>query len=105
MHFMPPNNSDLLEVEVAYAAPDREIIIASRLAHGSTVRDAIDQSGVLRQAPEIDLAINKIGVYGKIVALDCVLHPHDRVEIYRPLRVDPKEIRRRRASKSPAKAN
>ncbi len=101
---MPPNNTDLLDIEVAYAAPDREIIIALRLARGSVARDAIEQSGVLRQAPEIDLARNKIGVYGKIVAPDYVLHPHDRVEIYRPLIVDPKEIRRRRASKAPAKA-
>ncbi len=100
---MPPNNPDPLDIEVAYAAPDREIIIALRLARGSTARDAIERSGVLQQASEIDLTKNKIGIYGKIVALDYVLYQQDRVEIYRPLIVDPKEIRRRRASKAPAK--
>ena len=99
MHYIAENSSDLLDFEVAYATPDREIIIAVRLARGATALQAIEHSGVLRQAPEINLEKNKIGVFGKIVMLDYLLNPHDRVEIYRPLIIDPKEIRRRRANK------
>ena len=100
---MRQSNDDLLDIEVAYATPDREIIIALKLPRGSTANDAIERSGILRQAPEVDLAKNKIGVYGKLCGLDHPLHQHDRVEIYRPLIIDPKEIRRLRAGKNQSK--
>jgi uncharacterized protein len=101
---MPQNNSELLDIEVAYATPDREIIIALKLPRGSSANDAIERSGILQKAPKIDLAKNKIGIYGKLCSLNYVLYQHDRVEIYRPLTIDPKEIRRLRAGKNQSKA-
>jgi uncharacterized protein len=97
---MPPSSSELLDIEVAYATWERECIVALRLPRGASAHEAIVQSGVLEHVPEIDLAQNKIGVYGKIVGLDYILRQHDRVEIYRPLTIDPKEIRRLRANKA-----
>jgi uncharacterized protein len=92
-------NDRLLEIEVAWATPDEEVIIALRLPRGATALNAIERSGILQRVPAIDLTKNKIGVFGKLVAPDYVLHQYDRVEIYRPLIADPKEIRRLRASK------
>ena len=100
---MPQSSTELLDIEVAYATAEREIIIALRIPRGSTAHDAINRSGILAQAPEIDLEKNKIGVYGKLCPFDYVLYPFDRVEIYRSLLIDPKDIRRLRASKSKTK--
>ena len=89
-----------LHVEVCYALPDRQTLIALQLPAGSTVRDALDASGMLARHPEIDLsARNNIGIFGRLVALDAPLADHDRVEIYRPLTVDPKVARQRRVAK------
>jgi putative ubiquitin-RnfH superfamily antitoxin RatB of RatAB toxin-antitoxin module len=90
--------SDIL-VEVAYARPDLQLIFAVQLPNMPTVRDAIDASEILIKFPEIDLAINKVGVFGKLCKLEKVLRHHDRVEIYRPLTVDPKQLRRQNAAK------
>lgn len=84
-------------VEVAYATPARQTVRAVRLPPGSRVGEAIRRSGLLAEFPEIDLAVNRVGVYGEPVELDAVLADGDRVEIYRPLIADPKEARRRRA--------
>ncbi|WP_028229271.1 RnfH family protein [Paraburkholderia ferrariae] len=89
-----------LSIDVCYALPDTQTLIAVELAPGATVRQAIDASGILRQHPEIDLEKLKVGIYGKIKPLDAVLADHDRVEIYRPLIVDPKAARQRRVDKS-----
>ena len=89
--------SDKIGVEVAYALPQQQIILTLLLAPGSTVAQAIEASGILAKFPEIDLAQNKVGVFGKLTKLDSVLRNHDRVEIYRPLIADPKEVRRKRA--------
>jgi uncharacterized protein len=87
-----------IEVEVAYAREQAQALIAVTGDEGLTAREAIERSGVVRQFPEIDLAVNKVGVYGKLVSLDQVLAPGDRVEIYRPLIADPKEQRKKRAA-------
>lgn len=89
-----------LSIEVCYALPDEQTLIALQLPSGSTLRDAIEASGVLARHPEIDLAKHKVGVYGKIRPLDAGLADRDRVEIYRPLIVDPKAARQRRVEKS-----
>jgi hypothetical protein len=65
----------------------------------TTLLEAIHQSGLLRQMPEIDLTVSRVGIYGKLKSLDTMLREHDRVEIYRPLVADPKDSRRMRASK------
>lgn len=91
-----------IEVEVAYARPDEQVILALQVPDGSTIEDAIRRSGVLERFPEIDLATNKVGVFGKVGKLDQELSPGDRVEIYRPLIADPKEARKQRAAEGRA---
>ena len=86
-----------IEIEVAYALADQQWIIPLRLARGSTLEQAVHASGLLEQRPEIDLAVQKVGIYGKTAKPDTVLRAGDRVEIYRPLIADPKEVRRQRA--------
>ncbi|WP_412021613.1 RnfH family protein [Burkholderia cepacia] len=90
----------MLSIEVCYALPDRQTLIPLSLPEGATVRSAIDASGVLALHPEIDLAHAKTGVFGKLAPLDAPLADHDRVEIYRPLIVDPKLARQRRVDKT-----
>jgi putative ubiquitin-RnfH superfamily antitoxin RatB of RatAB toxin-antitoxin module len=92
-----PNSEDKM-VEVAYALPKKQVIIPVKMHDGMTAEQAIRQSGVIEQFPEIDLNSNKIGLFGKLTALDTVLRHMDRVEIYRPLIADPKEVRRQRAA-------
>jgi len=89
-----------ISVDVCYALPDAQTLIAVDLPAGATVREAIDASGIVARHPDIDLAKQKVGVYGKIRPLDAALVDHDRVEIYRPLIVDPKTARQRRVDKS-----
>lgn len=89
--------SELMVVEVAYATPTRQVVIALEVDVATTVAAAIYQSGILQQFPEIDLTVNAVGVFGNHAHLEDQLQPGDRVEIYRVLRVAPKEARRRRA--------
>ncbi len=89
-------------IEVAYARPEQQLIIELPDALDMTVQQAIEASGILQQFPEIDLAVNKVGIFGKTVSLDAALAAGDRVEIYRPLVADPKEARRRRAKAAAA---
>ena len=86
-----------ITVEVAYARPDRQAIITVDVPAESAVQAAIRASGISEQFPEIDLAENRVGIFGRLVTLDTVLAPGDRVEIYRPLKADPREARRRKA--------
>ncbi len=89
---------ETLTVEVAYALPDQQTLLRVQVRNGATVREAIEQSGVLVTHPEIDLASNRVGVFGKLAKLDATLREGDRVEIYRPLLADPKEVRKLRAA-------
>lgn len=88
----------LLRVEVVYALPQRQELIRLELPVGSTLQQALEASGLLRKYPEIDLAKNKLGIYGKLAKAETILREHDRVEIYRPLLADPKETRKQRAA-------
>jgi putative ubiquitin-RnfH superfamily antitoxin RatB of RatAB toxin-antitoxin module len=90
-------SGDIL-VEVAYALPQKQEVLSLKLKSGALVSEAIARSGILLDFPEIDLASAKVGIYGKQVKLDAVLRDMDRIEIYRPLMGDPKEIRRKRAA-------
>lgn len=87
-----------LAVEVAYARADRQFVLPVVVPAGATLADAIDASGILSRCPEIDLRVNRVGVFGKLAKLDRELADGDRVEIYRPLIGDPKEIRRQLAA-------
>lgn len=90
--------SEHIEVEVAYARVDQQEILPVEVDQGATLRQAIERSGILNHFPEIDLTVNKVGVFGKLAKLDDTLRPRDRVEIYRPLIADPKEVRKQRAA-------
>lgn len=89
--------TDWLQLEVAYARPERQLIVKLSLPAGTTAREAVLQSGIASEFPDIDLTQLKLGVFGKAVPAEHVLRDRDRVEIYRPLQADPKEVRRRRA--------
>lgn len=86
-----------IRVDAAFALPGQQRIVRLRLPPGATVIDAIRASGLLEDYPEIDLRKNKVGVYGRLVALDTPLRDQDRVEIYRGLVADAKAMRRARA--------
>ncbi len=88
-------------VDVVYALPRRQVMRKVALPEGSTLADAIRASGLAEEFPEIGSA--RAGVYGKPAAVDAILRDGDRVEIYRPLQADPKEIRRTLAAKKRAK--
>ena len=86
-----------LKVEVAYALPGQQVLLELEVEEGTTVREAIERSGLLSRFPEIELARGRVGIFGNRVDLETALREGDRVEIYRPLVADPKENRRRRA--------
>ena len=90
--------SELISVEVVYPLPQKQEIFSVNLPPGATVREAIESSVVLARYPEIDLAKSKLGVFAKLAKPDSVLRDRDRVEIYRPLIADPKEVRKQRAA-------
>ena len=90
--------SEMLKVEVCYALPDKQEIVAVKLPAGATLQQALEASGLLAKYPEIDLKKNKFGIYAKLSKLDSALRDRDRVEIYRPLIADPKEVRKQRAA-------
>lgn len=90
--------SESLNVEVCYALPERAEMVRLRLPAGSTLQQALEASGLLAKYPEIDLRKNKFGIFAKLSKPDAVLRDRDRVEIYRPLIADPKEVRKQRAA-------
>jgi uncharacterized protein len=85
-----------MQVGVAYSEPAQQVWLNIEVPDGSTVKDAIERSGVLKQFPHIDLTKQKIGVFSKVVKLDTVLRAGDRVEIYRAITCDPQTVPRRR---------
>ena len=95
--------SDRINIEVVYALPHEQILLKQAVPSGTTVAEAIQASGVLHKHPEIDLASNKLGIFGKLTKADTLLRDKDRIEIYRPLIADPKEVRRKRAEQGKAK--
>jgi uncharacterized protein len=90
--------NETLEVEVAYARPERQLIIKLEVPVGTTAIEAVRLSGIEEQFPDIDLASQRLGVFGKLCKNDRPLNPGDRVEIYRPLQVDPRAARRELAA-------
>jgi putative ubiquitin-RnfH superfamily antitoxin RatB of RatAB toxin-antitoxin module len=87
-----------MKVEVIYAVPEKAELVKLDLPDGSTLLQAIEASGLLEKHPEIDVKKNKFGIYAKLAKADAVLREKDRVEIYRPLIADPKEVRKQRAA-------
>jgi putative ubiquitin-RnfH superfamily antitoxin RatB of RatAB toxin-antitoxin module len=89
----------IVNVQVCYAAPQRQIVLDLTVPAGATLHQAIKSSGILQLVPEIDLSVWRVGVFSKLETLDSEVYEHDRIEIYRPLIADPMESRRRRAAK------
>ena len=87
------------DIEVAYASPDRQLIVTLAVNPGTNAREAVALSGLPSQFSEIDPVNCAVGVFGRQVDDHYVLRPGDRLEIYRPLRMDPREARRRLAAR------
>jgi uncharacterized protein len=88
-----------MKVCVSYALPDVQLVRELDLGSGATVRDALEQSGLLTEFPEIDTLSQPVGIFGQVVPDGTVLQHGDRVEIYRSLRLEPKQARLKRARK------
>lgn len=95
-------SDEQIGVEVVYARPEEQVLEQLTVSADSTVESVIQRSGLLERFPEIDLARNKVGIFGKATTLDAGLQDGDRIEIYRPLIADPKEARKRRAAEGKA---
>ena len=91
------SDPDAPKISVCYATPDDVFLTTLEVRQGTTIAGAIEASGVLTRFPEIDLARNKVGLFGKLKPKDTIVRDGDRIEIYRPLQADPMESRRRRA--------
>jgi len=89
-------------VEVAYALPEKQSIISLEVEEGTTIKEAIEASGILDTYDQIDLTRDKIGIFSKFATFETVLREKDRIEIYRPLIADPKKVRKERAAKGKA---
>jgi putative ubiquitin-RnfH superfamily antitoxin RatB of RatAB toxin-antitoxin module len=89
--------SGVVRVEVVFALPLRQDVSLVELCAGASVREAIERSGVLTRHPGIDLS--RVGIWGRRCALEDAVRDGDRVELYRPLVADPKEVRRQRAGR------
>ena len=105
-----PNANDTdapqtLKVEVAYALPNRQMILTVEVEQGTTAEQAVQQSGITQHFPDLDLASVNLGIWGKVLKGkespdQYVMKDGERIEIYRALIADPKEARRKRAEKA-----
>ncbi len=89
-----------IQIEVVYGLAHKQKLLSIPVCKGVTVEQAIIESGIIHLFPEIDLAVNKVGIWNKAVKLSQIVADLDRIEIYRPLIADPKEVRKRRAEKA-----
>ena len=103
-------DSSMIRVEVAYALPEKQTLLSLSVPAGTTALEAVEQSGILASFPQIDVYADKIGVFSQVLGTKGLDEPasyklreRDRIEIYRPLIADPKEVRRRRAEEAKAK--
>jgi len=90
-------NAEKIKIELVYALPNEQTLLQVEVPAGTTLAEGIKLSGILKKHPEIDLEKGKFGIFGKLSKADAVLREKDRIEIYRPLIADPKEVRRKRA--------
>jgi len=92
-------------IEVAYALAEKQTLLSIEVKKNTTLKEAIEISGILDIYPNIDLMKDKIGIFGKFATLDTILREKDRVEIYRPLIADPKKMRKERAASGKSMRN
>ncbi|GAA6203246.1 RnfH family protein [Thalassotalea sp. SU-HH00458] len=90
----------LIKIEVVYGTPTEQALLTLEVEEGVTVEQAIIASGILLSFKEIDLTVNKVGIWNRTAKLTDTVNDLDRIEIYRPLIADPKEVRKRRAEKA-----
>lgn len=91
--------ADMIDIEIAYATPEKQVILVQSIKANTLPRDAVMASDMLEHFAEIDLEIIDMGVFGKAIKADYELQQGDRIELYRPLLADPKEVRKQRAKK------
>jgi len=89
---------DKIDVEVAYALPNEQKLLLVEVDDGTDIKDVILESSILDDYPDLDLEKLDVGIFGKMAKLDQKVRDRDRIEIYRPLIADPKEVRKRRAA-------
>ena len=89
-----------LHIEIVYGLPNKQELLSLPVAQGTTVEQAITESGILDLFNDIDLSVNSVGIWNKMAKLSDQVKDLDRIEIYRPLIADPKEVRKRRAEKA-----
>ena len=89
-----------INIELIYPKPNEQILVSLTVSAGTTVLQAIEKSNILITYPEINFKINKVGIFSKVTKLNEVLRDGDRIEIYRPLIADPKEVRKKKAAKN-----
>lgn len=94
--------TEMIAIEVVYPLPHEQILFKLEVAEGVTIREGIEASGVLAHYPELDPDTMKVGLFGKMAPMKTVLRAKDRIEIYRPLIADPKEVRKQRAAEGKA---
>jgi len=87
-----------VNVEIAYALPEEQILIDVSVRSGADIKDAVLKSGVLKLYPNLDVENMQVGIFGKLAKMNYMVRERDRIEIYRPLIADPKEVRRRKAA-------
>jgi len=92
-------DKDQIRIEVAYATPRQQAIVTLSVDTGTTLLEAIELSAIRSKFPDMERVPAGVGIFGQKVTPDHVLQDGDRVEIYRPLTADPKEVRRERAKK------
>jgi putative ubiquitin-RnfH superfamily antitoxin RatB of RatAB toxin-antitoxin module len=92
--------SESIAIEVVYALPEKQSLLSVMVPPETTVKQALEQSGLLTMHQDIDLNENKVGIWYKTTKLDTIVKAGDRIEVYRPLIADPKEVRKKRAQKA-----
>jgi putative ubiquitin-RnfH superfamily antitoxin RatB of RatAB toxin-antitoxin module len=90
----------VLRIEIVYALPQREWLRQFELPPGSTIADAVQRSGLREEIPGLEVDDASVGIFGRAVTLDTLLRDGDRLELYRPLQCDPKQVRRERAART-----
>ena len=93
------NSRSMIHIEVVYAAPDKQVLLGLTVPEGTTVAEGIEKSTIRDEFPGLKMEITAVGIFSRKVPLDHLLREGDRIEIYRPLIADPKEMRRQRAKK------
>lgn len=96
---------EMMMVEIVYALPEQQTLLSFDVPIGTTLAEGIILSGIKAIHPELDLDAMKVGIFGKLAARDAVLREKDRIELYRPLFADPKEIRKQRAAEGKTMKN